>query len=670
MSTKLHQIVDNIHGTIYCTEFENKIISTPFFNRLHDVNQSSTVYLTFPPNRTKRFEHSLGTMQLTSDIFYNAAINSSSDPALEKLFAYADKEFGKIIDFIKNGENIIINLGDKTLDIIDYINRYYDIDKIKEIICKNLCSVFGNNCLINLAPSGLDSYNLFLFLCLMQSLRIVGLLHDCGHPPQSHIIEKVLADLYDEIVALEKRTVRQNDYKKIIEKYRSLDSKHVNQIDNLMAIKNEYSKNDDLHEMIGVQVVKNIFNYVIPKELAFTNEREVISEKEIIYTLFYLSIVEFVFAILRNKNIFWAELHSVVDGIIDTDRLDFVVRDSQNSGMLWGGISYKRLINTARLGIVEDSLGERVAVCFSDKNIALMDEVLINRYKVFTTINYHHRSTKIACLYQEAVKILMKDYLNATENEKKINNSAYFSDISGLWKTIDTVYSTKNLVLNFIQWNDSWLNGLLHKHMVEDGIKNDDLLRCQNYLKEIFLNERRHYSLIKRYTEFMEINKAMENDISEIKNDITEGITGSKNNIDITSLTNLLNDLEKCNWTGVKSILGEDVFVKSIKKVLEENSIFDYIFKWIDFSLGYLNGNAYIYDNNGEISRYYDYSNIREVLSNIRLSFPYFYIYVNVNTNEKIKDPAYQKKLRKEIGQEIGTVIKLEVKKRINKLLT
>lgn len=66
---KNEMIADTVHGSIVLTEFEKKIMSHVAFNRLHDVYQNSTVYLTFPCNRTKRFEHSFGTMKICSDIF-------------------------------------------------------------------------------------------------------------------------------------------------------------------------------------------------------------------------------------------------------------------------------------------------------------------------------------------------------------------------------------------------------------------------------------------------------------------------------------------------------------------------------------------------------------------------------------------------------------------------
>ena len=54
---KVIYLNDSIHGLIPLSEYEKRIISSVEFNRLHDVYQNSTVYLTFPTNRTKRFEH-------------------------------------------------------------------------------------------------------------------------------------------------------------------------------------------------------------------------------------------------------------------------------------------------------------------------------------------------------------------------------------------------------------------------------------------------------------------------------------------------------------------------------------------------------------------------------------------------------------------------------------
>ncbi len=44
----MKQVTDTIHDTIYLSELESELISTPYFYRLHDIYQSSTVYMTFP----------------------------------------------------------------------------------------------------------------------------------------------------------------------------------------------------------------------------------------------------------------------------------------------------------------------------------------------------------------------------------------------------------------------------------------------------------------------------------------------------------------------------------------------------------------------------------------------------------------------------------------------
>ena len=90
MQTKQIYIADTNHETVLLSEYEKEIISTKLFNRLHHISQNSTAYLTFPSNRTKRFEHSIGTMKLCGDIFYNAICNTSPE-IIKQLFDEIEK---------------------------------------------------------------------------------------------------------------------------------------------------------------------------------------------------------------------------------------------------------------------------------------------------------------------------------------------------------------------------------------------------------------------------------------------------------------------------------------------------------------------------------------------------------------------------------------------------
>ena len=95
---------DSIHGLIPLSEYEKRIISSVGFNRLHDVYQNSTVYLTFPTNRTKRFEHSIGTMKLCSDMFFYSVLNATQE-SLDEFYESFLKEYENIINNIAKGQS-------------------------------------------------------------------------------------------------------------------------------------------------------------------------------------------------------------------------------------------------------------------------------------------------------------------------------------------------------------------------------------------------------------------------------------------------------------------------------------------------------------------------------------------------------------------------------------
>ena len=79
MNDRESLIADTLHGSIMLSGFEKDVIITTLFNRLHDIYQNSTAYLTFPSNRTKRMEHSFGCMYLCGSIFYSGICNANKD---------------------------------------------------------------------------------------------------------------------------------------------------------------------------------------------------------------------------------------------------------------------------------------------------------------------------------------------------------------------------------------------------------------------------------------------------------------------------------------------------------------------------------------------------------------------------------------------------------------
>lgn len=63
------KIYDCVHGFIHLNDLEGLLIDTEVFQRLRYIHQLGISYMVYPGGTHTRFEHSLGTMHLTSQIF-------------------------------------------------------------------------------------------------------------------------------------------------------------------------------------------------------------------------------------------------------------------------------------------------------------------------------------------------------------------------------------------------------------------------------------------------------------------------------------------------------------------------------------------------------------------------------------------------------------------------
>lgn len=81
---------DPVHGDIYLTDEELRLLDTPQMQRLRGVRQLGTAYLVYPGAQHTRFEHSLGTMHLTSRLI--AAVNQNRALRPEGLLGIAPDE--------------------------------------------------------------------------------------------------------------------------------------------------------------------------------------------------------------------------------------------------------------------------------------------------------------------------------------------------------------------------------------------------------------------------------------------------------------------------------------------------------------------------------------------------------------------------------------------------
>lgn len=69
------RVLDSVHGFIYYTESEEKIINTSLFKRLQSIKQLSIVNWVFPGSEHTRYIHSLGVMYIADKIAIQLKLN-------------------------------------------------------------------------------------------------------------------------------------------------------------------------------------------------------------------------------------------------------------------------------------------------------------------------------------------------------------------------------------------------------------------------------------------------------------------------------------------------------------------------------------------------------------------------------------------------------------------
>ena len=459
MFTKTILVSDSIHGNIQVSNLEKEIMSTQAFNRLHNINQNSTVYLTFPSNRTKRFEHSLGSMHLAGEMFFYSLVNANNDIRNDFLqqvvqeinILRQDKQYASFLRMLL-GEHEKLFEDCQSIEIIDPLYLLY-------------------------TPKIINNEHVFYYTLLFQAVRCSALLHDLGHPPFSHITEAALKELLNLIneISEHERTDRQKAFLDTINNY----------------LEDEIEEpNIALHEEVGNSIADRLFEAMIRQ----ANDSR--------YKFFICMVQKFVGFILKEKNEFFKSIHSLISGSVESDRLDYIVRDLNNSGFNHSRIEYDRLIKLMKLIKYKNDF----LFCSDIRALSTLEDFFIKRAKLYKYVIYHHRAIKTDNLLKNIVVKLSQDYLNEPDTETQTESQVLPFDISGLWKAVKSVYSNKDYFDALIQWDDAWLLAVLRQQYFDKYSKEEEIIKFQ--LEEFLSNKKNYFSLIKRFEDFLDIDHA------------------------------------------------------------------------------------------------------------------------------------------------------------------
>lgn len=640
---------DSIHGLIPLSEYEKRIISSIGFNRLHDVYQNSTVYLTFPTNRTKRFEHSIGTMKLCSDMFFSSVLNATAK-SMDEFYGIFQAEYQEIIRALSKEHTFCEQkLGGTTPDKMPQI----EFDKFRH----------------SLVPHNVSEQHQIIHLILIQSVRVAALLHDIGHPPFSHIVEYALKSVYKEC-----------------KNVGGSDGKNCKKVREFLDVMSRYFEdNKKLHEQMGDEISDSILREIISNNIDDDDD----AYNENLFEVFVLESVKRIFGEKRP----FSFLHRIIDGSLDGDRLDYVTRDSLNSGMDSGKIDYNRIINDMQL-IVDK--GE-IFFCVPLKAVNSVEDFIKRRYNIYKDIIYHHRVIKTDYLLEYSVKDLVNKYLcDSTDGESNNKNLIPF-DISGLWFPLgETTTVEKSNALS--QWNDSWLMTILKQIYYTEYYRNKKIKKgsveyiIKQRLAELLRNNKRYYSLIKRSENFKLVDDAVKSVFEKSKKEI-EGLMKEINNIsnqsdwqalsqdttvDIKGTLDFINEIlgntTRASNRFVLSFISRrykairiESFESFVKEVVETRAqdaftntkFYDTIIVFKNISIG-LDKPVFFYDYGGSVCTLDEISGISDILRLDSDYLPVFYIYILIEEGDAIVKER-RESLLIDIGEAIGNKLKEKI---------
>lgn len=502
LSTKTTLVADLLYGSIALSPLEKRLISTRAFNRLHNVLQNSTVYFTYPSNRTSRFSHSLGVTKIAGEIFRSSFLNGSKEVVGDFL-----KDAGDAIQRLTNTDSFRTDRS----SLAELRPEQQNIAAAKALGCH-----FYNTVLV----PDLDDGQAGTFIVLIQSIRFVALLHDLGHPPFSHVAEFALRNIYLEL----------------LNKHATAPSTaSPKEVAVLNQLKDFLSRGDSaaFHEIVGFAIAEALLDSLL-KEL----QGEKCQPRQVYSAMLIKHVV---LAILRDEG-FFSILHQIVASDLDADRLDYTQRDLITSGISREPFRPDRLIQSYTLIKNPKDAERKYEFLPSVRSLNNIEDFFTQRFQLYKYVVYHHRVVKFDGLMEKCIEDLARRVFSRPDEEAAGNPSSRGNDglvltaeISGLWQLLSNEVMTQPAQREnfYIQWDDAWLLSLLRKEYFrikkerEDSSHGGDEPRkevLEIRLEELLSNRKHYFTLFKRAECFLSIDHAFAKAVSDLA--IWKGLEG------------------------------------------------------------------------------------------------------------------------------------------------
>jgi HD superfamily phosphohydrolase len=174
--------------------------------------------------------------------------------------------------------------------------------------------------------------------------------------------------------------------------------------------------------------------------------------------------------LIAKKGLKTKMLSSMIDGPIDADKLDYLLRDSQNCYLRYGElIDFDRLIRDLTVIITKDTYGQKTfTIGTYEKGQSAAESLTFARYLLYQSLYWHHAARAVRTMLREAIKPALKER----------RKGRYNTFIKELEELIGVAKEPHSVIV------DDMLN-LIEKWADEEGKKFIELIKYRNYYKRI-----------------------------------------------------------------------------------------------------------------------------------------------------------------------------------------